>query len=403
MMDLRTPSSNRAWLVGAFAALAVAARPDGAAGQADIDEPIAGPIDPAAQHAKPREVSTGAALPDIPPTLPDGLAVMAFENNSGVRALDWVVAGIPLVIGERYEHVLGFRPTWGPLVVPEGAPVIGAEDSVAAFAAARGARWVVTGWVQRPAWQLRVKTTLWKVDGGKATTAAEYDAVGGMNDAYQLLGDTLVALATQAGWALPEGAEARLRAPPSKDFYAFTLVGRGLGRWLGAVTIAAVADPDGRVPSPRDPATGALLPAVKDAVTRDLTKAMFIEPTMVEAQRLAGELWSADPEPKVAARAAGKFSYAVDIRGDYVPALRAAAEHARAAGKRDLALDLYTRLVRQRPWDLDARIGVGDAAWQTGDADLALRELGRVIDRRPDDLKARRLLALIRGARGDVA
>lgn len=111
MMDLRPPSSNRARLAGAFAVLALAARPDGAAGQADIDEPIAGPIDPAAQHAKPRQVSTGAALPDIPATLPDGIAVMAFENNSGVRALDWVVAGIPLVIGERYEHVLGFRPT----------------------------------------------------------------------------------------------------------------------------------------------------------------------------------------------------------------------------------------------------------------------------------------------------
>ncbi len=396
-------ASNRAWLVGAFAALALAARPDRAAGQADIDEPIAGPIDPAAQHARPREISTGSALPDIPVTLPDGLAVMAFENNSGVRALDWVVAGIPLVIGERYTHVLGLRPMWGALVVPEGAPVIGTEDSVAAFATARGARWVVTGWVQRPAWQLRVKSSLWRVDGGKAVRVGEHDAVGGMGDAFQLLGDTMVELARQAGWTLPDGAEARLRAPASKDFYAFTLVGRGLGRWLGAVTIAAVADPDGRVPSPRDPVTGALLPAVKDAVSRDLTKAVLIEPTMVEAQRFLGELWAVDPDAKIAGRAAGKFSYAVDLRGDYVPALRAAADNARAAGKRDIALDLFSRLVRQRPWDLDARIGVGDAAWQSGDADLALRELGRVIERRPDDLKARRLLALIRGARGDVA
>ena len=335
--------------------------------------------------------------------LPDGLAVMAFENNSGVRALDWVVAGIPLVIGERYTHVLGLRPMWGALVVPEGAPVIGTEDSVAAFATARGARWVVTGWVQRPAWQLRVKSSLWRVDGGKAVRVGEHDAVGGMGDAFQLLGDTMVELARQAGWTLPDGAEARLRAPASKDFYAFTLVGRGLGRWLGAVTIAAVADPDGRVPSPRDPVTGALLPAVKDAVSRDLTKAVLIEPTMVEAQRFLGELWAVDPDAKIAGRAAGKFSYAVDLRGDYVPALRAAADNARAAGKRDIALDLFSRLVRQRPWDLDARIGVGDAAWQSGDADLALRELGRVIERRPDDLKARRLLALIRGARGDVA
>jgi len=72
-----------------------------------------------------------------------------------VRALDWVVVGMPLVIGEKLEHVLGLRPTWGPLVVPEGAPVIGDETSVAAFAVPRGARWVVTGWVQRPAWASR--------------------------------------------------------------------------------------------------------------------------------------------------------------------------------------------------------------------------------------------------------
>jgi Flp pilus assembly protein TadD/TolB-like protein len=404
-VDPALKPSNRARAVVAAAALAtaIAARPEQATGQPDLDEPIAGPIDPAAQFAKPREVSTGSALPDIPPTLPDGLAVMAFENNSGVRALDWVVAGIPLIIGERYEHVLGLRPTWGERVVPEGAPVIGDEVSVARFAAPLGARWVVTGWVQRPAWQLRVKSTLWRVDGGKATLAAEYDAVGGMGDAFKLIADTMVELPKQAGWTLPDDGEARLRAPPSKDFYAFTLVGRGLGRWQGAVTIAAVADPDGRVPSPKDPLTGALLPAVRDAVSRDLTKAVLIEPTMVEAQRLLGELWATSAEPKTAARAVGKFAYAVDIRADYVPALRAAAENARMAGKRDIALELYTRLVRQRPWDLDARIGVGDAAWQTGDADLALRELGRVIDRRPDDLKARRLLALIRGARGDVA
>lgn len=404
-MDPAPTTSNRAargTLLAGVLALALAVRPDGAAGQADIDEPIAGPIDPGAQNAPPREISASTALPDIPVTIPDGIAVMAFENNSGVRALDWVQAGIPLIMGERLEQVIGLRPTWGPLVVPEGPPVIGAEDSVAAFAGPRGARWVVTGWVQRPGWQLRVKTTLWRVDGGKAVVAAEHDAIGPIGDGYRLIGETLVELVKQAGWPLAPDGEARLRIMPSKDIYGFTLVGRGLGRWLGAVTTAPVADPDGRVPSPRD-ATGALLPAVRDVVERDLVRAAFIEPTMVEGQRLIGELWSTDLDPKVAARGAGKFSYAVDLRPDYVPALGAAAERARAAGKRDIALDLFSRLVRERPWDLDARIGAGDAAWQAGDAAQALRELGRVVERRPDDLRARRLLALIHGAQGDVA
>ncbi len=386
-------TSNRVAAAALVLVLALGARADRAAGQAEVDEPVAGPIDPAAQSAAPREVSVGTALPEIPARVPDTIAVMAFENNSGVRALDWVVAGLPLVIGEKLEQVAGLTPTWGPLVVPPGPPVIGTAASAATFATARGARWVVTGWVQRPNWQLRVKITLWRVDGGQAVLTAEHDVTGAMAEAHALVGAALLDLAGQAGWSLPADAAARLAAAPSKDLYAFTLVGRGLGRWLGAVGIAV--DADGL------PIVGAD-PDVRVAVARDLVRSVFIAPSMVEGQRLIGELWATDPDPKVAARAAGKFSHAVDLRPDYLPALRAAAERARAAGKREIALELFTRLVRLQPWDLAARIGVGDAAWQSGDADLALRELGRVIERSPDDLRTRRLLALIRGARGDL-
>ncbi len=367
--------------------LALGARGERAAAQAvggaGLDEPVAGPIDPGAQRAAPRELTTGAALPDVPAAAPDRVAVMAFENNSGVQALDWTVAGLPLLVGERLEQVVGLAPAWGPWVVPEGPPVIGRADAVAAFAARVDARWVVTGWVQRPNWQLRVKTTLWKVDGGQARVAAEHDATVAMDDAHALVGAALVELATGAGWPLSAADEARLRAPASKDLYAFTLVGRGLGRWLGAIGAGAV---DART-----------------AAGRDLVRAVFIEPTMAVGQRLVGELWATDPDPKVAARAAGKHAHAVELAPDYAPALRAAAEHARQTGKSELALERFGRLVRLRPWDLDARVGVGDAAWQAGDADLALRELGRVVARRPDDLRARRLLALLRGAAGDSA
>lgn len=383
-MNLRpTPGNTRA-LVAAAMVCAIAARPERGWGQADIDEPIAGPIDPRAQNAPPREVSGGAGLPDVPDRAPDTIAVMAFENHaSHVRSLDWGIAGIPLSIGEKLEDVVGLLPTWGPWVVPEGPVAWGNPTTVAAFAAKRGAKWIVTGWYERPNWQMRLHVILWKYENGVAAIAAEHDAIGPMANPHALVGEALLAIAQQVGWKLPDDAAARLAAAPGKDPYAYTLLGRGVGRWLGAVA----------------PGAGDL----RAQVERDLVRAVFIDPGSVQGQRLLGELWATDADPKKVARAAGKFAHAVDLQPDYVPALKAAAERARAAGKREIALDLFSRLVRRRPWDLDARIGVGDAAWQSGDAELALRELGRVVDRRPDDLRARRLLALIRGARGDVA
>ncbi len=351
---------------------------------APLDEPVAGPIDPKAQTAPPRVVviGGGAALPDVPARAPDRFAVLGFENRAGVRALDWAIAGVPFSIGEKIERVFGLVPTFGPLVVPEGLVLPATPDAVGALAKARDARWIVTGWVARPSWMLRLHTTLWRRDPttGAVAIAAEHDVTGPMPDAHALVGAALVAMATTAGWTVPEGGAALLARAPSKDLYGFTLLGRGLGKWLGSF--------------------GAV--DLKGAA-KDLTRSIFIDPFMVEGQRLVGELWARDPDPKIANRAAGKFNYAVDLVPGYAPALRAAAERARQSGKGDIALELYDRLVRARPWDLDARVGVGEARWQTGDGEGALRELDRVVGRRPDDLGARRLRALIHGARGDTA
>src|SRR6185437_273539 len=97
-----------------------------------------------------------------------------------------------------------------------------------------------------------------------------------------------------------------------------------------------------------------------------------------EGQRLMGELYASDPDPHVAAKAAGKFAYAADLAPDYDPAVRAVADAAEATGKHEQARQLYTRLVMSRPWDLDLRFRLGDAMWKSGDATGALRELGRV-------------------------
>jgi tetratricopeptide (TPR) repeat protein len=289
-------------------------------------------------------------------------------------------------------------------VLPEGPVVVATPAVVARLAAARGARWVVSGWFERPAWQLRIRVIVWRVDGGQAELAAQQDVIGPIENAHAMVGAALVVLANKVGWRLPADAVGRLSAAPSKDFYAFTLVGKALGRWLGALedADAKAPPPVPGLPSPLAPSLPSLpsLPAgpstpaaqaalaaqaaaKRAAVGKELTRAVLIDPGMAVGQHLLGELWAIDPDPKVASRAAGKFALAVEVAPDYTPALAAAAERARATGKRDIALELFTRLVRRRPWDLDARVGLGDAAWQAGQPDLALRELGRVVARRP--------------------
>jgi tetratricopeptide (TPR) repeat protein len=337
-----------------------------------------GPGDPVAAASPPRPIIPGESLPDVPKRAPDRVAVMSFENRANVRAVDWICAGIPAELGEKVEGVLGMAPAWGPLVVPEGPVIPATASAVAAFGLRTGARWVFTGWAERPNWDLRLAVTLWRVDAGAAFAIGEVVQRGSFAQVHAFIGLAVIDLGRRAGWRIADESAPRLTATPTKDFYAYTLVGRGLGHLLGVIG-----------------------PVDRKGAERDLGRAVFIDPNHALGQRLVGELLRTDvTDPKAPARAAGKFQYAVDLRPDYVPALRAAADASAAAGKREVARDLYRRLVRLRPWDLDVRFRLGDTMWQTGDADGALRELGRVIRHAPDDLRARRVLVLIHASRG---
>ncbi len=341
-----------------------------------------GEVDVTVDHAPPRALVVGGDVPPVPAVTPDRFAVMAFENRSGVRALDWMTAGVPFALGEKVEHQLRLEPAYDAWVVPAGAVVPATPDAVAAFAAARGARWVWTGWVERPEWKLRLAVSLWRVDGGAATSVGERVAVSPQfGDVHRLIGDAIVELGRRGGLGVGELQAEALRAPLTRDLYAFTLIGRGLAHHQG--TVGAVNDA---------------------AARRDLERAVLIEPTVAAAQRLVGELWQLTATtPKQAARAAGKFAYAADLDRDYLPAVRATAVAAQAAGKQDVARELWDRIVRRRPWDLEARVRLGEALWATGDGDAAVRELERVVARAPDDLRARRMIALVHADHGDLA
>ncbi len=330
-------------------------------------------------------------IPDWRPS-PARFAVVPFENHSNVRAFDWLIAGAPFEISEKTEDVLGLEPTGGSLHVA-GATILPEPEPVAAIAAERNASWVITGWVDRPNWNLRIAITLWKITGSGKTTsavvAAEAQRTGDPKAYHQLLGQALAEVWSKgAGVAIDLARAARLERALAVDVYAVNLMSRGLGHLTGALGAVNLR-----------------------AAEHDLERAVFIDPKCFEAQRLLGELYlvlaTTDPkaggDPKYAAKAAGRFAYANDLAPDDIASLRANAKGLVRAGKPEGARDILRKLVTRKPWNLDARFELGSALWQTGDANAAEHQLIQVTSKQPDHLAARRVLALIHASRGDTS
>jgi tetratricopeptide (TPR) repeat protein/TolB-like protein len=347
------------------------------------------PGDPAVRPAGASAVESS----DVPPYKPSPprFAVAPFENHSEARSLDWLVAGAPFEIAEKTEDVLGLEPTGGTLRVgssriePEPEPVL-------ELATRREADYVITGWVDRYNWNLRIALTLWKVNTGKVTEAvvvAEAQRTGEPKAYHQLLGDALAQLWSKgANIQIDVDRKARLARPLSHDLYAVNLLGRGVGHL-----------------------TGALGEVNLKAALGDLEKAVFIDPKLPEAQRVLGEVYqvlaTADPKlggnPRLGARATGKFAYAYDLAPTNLAVMRAAATGAARAGKHEIARDILRKLVTRKPWDLDARFDYGAALWGTGDDKAAEKQLSQVTAQRPDHLPSRRVLVLIHASRGDTS
>ena len=337
---------------------------------------------------------------------PPRFAVVPFENRSNVRVFDWLIDGAPFEISEKTEAVLGLEPTGGPLHV--GAEAIEAEPApIAAFAAARGASFVITGWVARPSWQLRLVLSLWKINGGTATVVAEIQRIGDVKAYHLLLGDALADLWAKGGGPavrVDAARRQRLQRPLAIDLYAVSLMGRGLGHLTAGLAAQAAASAAAAAAGPaaaRGPAPASL---ELKAAEHDLERAVLIDPKCFEAQRLLGELYlaTAAGDPKLTARAAGKFNYASDLAPDDLASLRAAALAAAQAGKHEMARELFRKVVIRRPWDLEARYELGAAMWRTGDPDSAEHQLEQVTMQKPDHLAARRVLVLIHAARSDT-
>ncbi|MBP9086486.1 MAG: hypothetical protein KBG15_10240 [Kofleriaceae bacterium] len=329
----------------------------------------------------------------VPPLAkaPLRLAVAPFANHSDAKALDWLVAGAPFEFAEKSETLLHLMPAYDALVVP-ATRVDETAASVAAFAAAHRADLVLTGYAERPNWELRVGATLWHIGRTGPKVIAETSRQGPMPAYHRMLGEIATELWSTAAappWTLvgsiTPAMALRFERALALDIYAVTLLGRGLG-YL----------------------TGALGPVDLVAAERDLKKAVFVAPTLVEGQRMLGELWTRmallpKAEPGLVAKAGGKFSYATDLRADYPAALRSAGLFAQRTGNYRDAVDLLRALAIAQPWDIEVRFALGDSAWRAGDVALAQQQLDIVIGQTPTHVPALRVLALMAATRGDAA
>ncbi len=347
----------------------------------------------------PRPAGSSAVESSDVPTVtasPPRFAVAPFENRANVRAFDWYQWGAPFEIAEKTEGVLGLESTGGALFVA-AAPVPAEATAVAAFAKNHDATWVVTGWVERPNWELRIAISLWKVSAGAATRVHEAVRQGKVETYHALLGDALGEAWTTAGTKLDAAKLAALARPLASDLYAVSLMGRGLGHLVAALAMPVATT---------DVASQQAREKQLRLAQHDLERSVFIDPKCFEAQRLVGELYLVlsreQNDPKLASKAAGKFAYAHDLAPDDLQALRAAAASSVKAGKAEVSLPLFEKLVTRRPWDLEARYQYGAALWQTGDAARAEEQLEQVTAKKPDHLPSRRVLVLIHAARSET-
>jgi Flp pilus assembly protein TadD/TolB-like protein len=317
-----------------------------------------------------------AETPEIPQKPPDGYMVLAFENLSGSVSLDWTRVAVPAALAEKLEAHPGLRPVYGPLIVPEGAPPATIDAQTVAEAAQKdGARYVFTGSVRRPEWRLELTIRLWQVDGGTATLVGEKKEKGDFAKAFEMMDRMVLDLLGKAGKTPVAPALDKIKRAPTRDFYAFTLYGRGYLFLHGLGKAPDLANAE-----------------------KNLTRAVFIDPKHAEAHRVLAQLYDKKGMP---AKARGRREYALDLKPDYYAALRGLVKGAYAGKDREEGIPLAAKALSMRPWDIDVRYQLGDMLWEEGDVDGAFRELKRLVTAKPDHIQARRVLVLVHATKGD--
>ena len=334
-------------------------------------------------------------IPDVPADSGDSFAVMPFENRSGVGGLDWMSAAAAFSLGDKLTSHPSLVGAEAPLIVPaEREPAAADPEEVAAFGADRGARWVWTGSVDRPHWNLELRVSLWRVEtrspafedapfgsvferaAGSATRVGKVVRRGDFQELHAFMGDAIVELSRSAELPLDADIVREAYREPTGDFYAFTLFGRGL---------TALAGTMGEVDL--------------DAAAANLERAVFIDPRLAAAHRVLGILELRRGEFDSARH---RFARSLALReGNDVASLLGKGRAQLARGRTDRALELVSRALTMRPSSLSARYELSRVLWEVERLDEAFEQARQVVARQPEHLGARRVLVLIHASRGD--
>jgi Flp pilus assembly protein TadD/TolB-like protein len=348
------------WSIGAGRAVARAAEET-----APASEVTAAP----ASETATAPAAAPAAVDRPARTARDRFVVVPFVNLGRQRALDFLAAGLPVMLAERLAQHPGLRFAGAPAVLERET-----LDEALAGAAAGGVKWVVAGrYEKRPDWKIQVTVEIFAA-GLPANRVGQAHAVGTKDD----VSHTVLAAAMEAfgaaGLAPPAASQrAPLLARFARDPYAFVLFSRGVAAFVGL---------DGH-------------PGGAERALKIMSRSLRVDPKVPETLRYAGVIHLAAGRP---GHARTLWSYAAEQRQDYLAAIAGLAALDRTSGAPS-ARERYARVLELDPDDLGARRAYGELLSEAGQLDQAQRELETVVAATPGDLRARRALALVLASR----
>ncbi len=375
---------------------------------------------------------------------PPGFAVLPFANRSGSKSLDWLGYAAAFVLGEKIEHHVRLRPTYGVWVLPRGwtlkgmaaatkkrlsarstsrstgrsagrssgrstgnrrdrasgaamgqdtdtataaapEPVIDAQTA-ADYGSKIGATWLMSGWIDGNRAALQFGLELWRIDAGGAVMTTRIAHTAPFEETFAVIGalvaevDSLVGQGNVSGENRAGDSAADMAAPITADLYAFTIFGRAL---------AEIAKADGNSTRART--------YLRKAASQ-LKRAIVIDPAMAPAHRLLGEIHALLGNIDDARR---RLDAALRLAPGYPAALSSRADMARRDREPERSERLYRDALVRRPWDVDRRFALGRMLWEHGKLEEAVDELTRVVAHKGDHIEARRLLVDAYSRMGD--
>ena len=301
--------------------------------------------------------------------------VLKFENRSKVAGLSWMEAGAAMVVADKLDALANMGPSL------EGTSLLGDKESsisINAIAERTQAKWLVSGWISRPDWKMELGLQFWMAKGKKVRLVDEYVSTGDFSEFDAFVTKNIKAWAKKRNLLNAKDQEERLEKPASKDFYAFTLFGRG---------VTALANQE-------DTET---LDGI-ESVVKNLEKAVFIDPSITLAHRLLATAYYKQGLYQKSQLSIDRF---IEERpGDY-EALLLAANMADKNEDKERAAELMQIVLEQNSQDLGMRERLATMYWDLGKVDEAFAELKVVTKGKPENKSARRMLVTIYGLRGD--